>query len=203
MTNVGETGSTVDIAYYDVYGEQMWMESVELGVNETFTRNIRDVVGHLTPEADGVARGYVQLQGGLWMTVDYFQVDPGNAYAIGDRALATDSELSCEYLQVRFMDGGAFTGGTELVFFFDADSSADRDYRVWLYTEGGGMRKYQAATGSFKKVRKFTMSDFGLWWDFGMMRIRIVQGGTVVARMNASGQFSLGLKAVCLDRIMP
>ena len=46
------------------------------------------------------------------------------------------------------------------------------------------------------------MSDFGTWWHFGMMRIRFPHGGTVVARMSASGQYSLGLKAVCLDDIM-
>jgi len=202
VTNVGEHGSTVDIGYYDVYGEEMWTETVRLDSNDTFTRNIRDVIGHLTPESDGVARGYVQLQGGLWMTVDYFQIDPGNAYATGDRALATDSEVKCHNLQVRFLDGGAFSGGTELVFFFDGDTTFERSSRIWFYTEYGTLRIDRSSTGNFKKVEKFTMSDFDTWWHFGMMRIRFPHGGAVVARMSASGQYSLGLKAVCLDDIM-
>ena len=55
-------------------------------------------------------------------------------------------------LQVRFIDGGAFTGGTELVFFFDGDSGGSGLPGLVLY-RGRRHEEDQAATGNFKKVR--------------------------------------------------
>ncbi len=198
VTNVGNQEAKAEIRYYDHVGTLLLTELRVLVPNETFTRNVFDIIPFPTM---GDATGYIEIEGkpGPLLAVDYFQVDQTNQFASGDRALANDDDIRCHEVQVRFLNGGTFSGGTDFVVFFLGNDPAKWEFGVDYYDEAGHHLKFEGPVKSTEKVGTVSIASANPGAPFGSIRVHFPNGGTVTAVMKASGVYSVGFKAVCLD----
>lgn len=194
---------TVDVAvrYQALDGTELRQDFVRLGALETLVRNVR-FVGGLPADPDGFARGFIvvlqnSVMGTSLLVGDYFQVDPGNAFATGQRMASLDD--LCIVNQVRFLDFGS---GTELRLLINEPQGSDpaRDpASVVVYPnlqDGTVLQPTDIYTDDYAfevSASDFTTSAFGtLLFEFSNS-----SGGLVYAEYSAFGQFSVGLNGAC------
>ena len=103
--------ANADIIYYDKNGNIRTVEQVSVAGAAVLTRNLRDVPS-LLPDADGIARGYVTIVSDRPLSGDIFHVDLNNDFADGSRAVEFNDV--CQRWDIRFIQGGVFSGGTRL-----------------------------------------------------------------------------------------
>ena len=178
--------------------------------------------GHRSPKTDlfygtevapRLAVGYVKITGSgspkpddLWG--DYFITDPFQDFAQGDSliSLADGCAGACDRHALRFLAGGAFDGGTQVIvwtgqagqpsetgFYREKDLvAADTSY----FDMDGNLS--EARTSSFKAVEVVEVSELGLSDSFGWLEIWTAQPSFVNVRYSAMNRFSVGLRSFCL-----
>ncbi len=202
---------TVDIDYFEVDSPQapQRTDQVVLGPKEIHPVNVRDVA-NLEVDGAGIAEGYVFFSvvgGGSVLSGDAFQVTPGDAFATGERMIDADPQSSqsglCSVFSTRFLSGGAFSGGTTLTFWFEAETLPVDPSTVsyTLYDEGGDViltSDLPVDQVAGQVTVETLLGPFNA--NAGAVEIQFSgRVGYVAATLSASGLFSVGLDAVCRD----
>jgi hypothetical protein len=170
-------------------------------------------IEELAADADGIARGYVIIEGlDPWTSIqgDYFQVSPGEDFATGFRLVNTTPASShyelCSLFTVRFLNGGPFDGGTRLVIWRELDVPSDPGetaFSVAVYDEPGELlmvRDFQTDQTVLDISANEVLQPL-LSTEFGVFEFQFGAGvvGHVSAQMSAEGRYSVGLEASCGD----
>lgn len=227
VRNVSATSSTdLLVIYRDVAGVDQSFSPVGLDPGQTLSININDVPG-LDVDIDGVARGYALVQindlrrgdepgaKGIIgpppqlpaLVGDYFQVIQNEDFASGDRMLIGDNgsvQDFCSFMEARFLNGGAFSGGTDFLFFIDSPQGNDPDNDppsalISVIDEAGTLFE-TVELYSADNVLKLPVSAITAL-AFGTLDIAFSgTSGFVNTTYSAQGRFSVGMDAVCKDR---
>lgn len=185
-------------------------EAVTLASKQVRTVNVRGQP-NLIADVDGIARGYViieTIEGEAVIQGDYFQITPNEAFATGSRLVNVDPDSAnndlCSVFTIRFLNGGGFSGGTELTLWLDL-SVAPQDEKVLsyvVYSESGNLIFFTDLSMNEVALRTTASELTSLVpTNFGAIEIQLNNGvqGHVSAVMKALGLYSVGLEASCSD----
>lgn len=199
---------TVTIDYYEADSPQapQRTDQIVLGGKEIRTGNIRDVA-NLEVDPDGFSRGYVifstDAEPGI-LYGDTFFITPGDDFAEGslmvDASDGVDADL-CNLFTLRFLNGGAFGGITEMVVWLETDSlPLEAGAVVYSVYDGEGNLEVTNELFLDRVTTRFDVSSLlpGQFVD-GAVEIQFAQGlrGHVSLAMSATGRYSVGFDAVC------
>lgn len=168
---------------------------------------------HSSEVRPGTAVGYVTLRTGasrpdaLWG--DWFLVDDEGNRASGDTLAdidrSSDSRDLCRRHLVRYLNGGGFDGGTEVILWRDTEGQPSSQ-------PDGGLRQPALAASSAESGRpsevrelallpleRVTVADLGLAEAFGTLLIETEAETWIGLRHSAEGRFSAGFQAYCLE----
>jgi uncharacterized repeat protein (TIGR01451 family) len=160
-------------------------------------------VGYLTIRVDGSPRPDVLFG-------DYFIVDPASDFAQGEVLVNIDRTVDCEGLCVRhglrFLDGGGFDGGTDVIIWTRrVGQPSETPYLaenrkvvadVLAYREDGeeiDHRQLDLLPLAVVKVSELGLSDPFGWFDFFTE-----EESFIGVRYSALSRFSVALQTVCM-----
>ena len=200
--NVDTAPHLVTISYIPEPGPII-EETVSLGPNATYTRNVRDVAG-LPVDSDGFARGYIGVvadvqQGAHVLTGDFLQVDTGSNFATGDRMIEA-SDL-CLFGEVRLLDFGS---GTDLHLFINLPQGpppgGSSSLSLFIYDQAGTYYSTISFHSSVHAIHLRT-DDLNLPISFGQILMSFVNsgGGYAYATYSAEGRYSVGMNSACIN----
>jgi hypothetical protein len=203
VRNESLAANTVLLEYFDVFFGFQTDEAVELAPHEIRSVALRNVAG-LAVDPDGYARGLVRINSLLPVSVDSFQLETRNAFAVGGLGWVIGD--FCSQWHTRFLRFGA-AGGTRLVFLVNGPLGGDPGDPVTIsgdvYTENGDfINSFTVRTDEW--FFGLAVHDFVLGGvDFGTVELVInssfAPAGLVEVRHQALGEFSVGYPAVCAD----
>ena len=202
VRNTSDAQISAEVAYHSerAGAEPLRTDVFVLEPQQTLTRNVRDNLADLDV-AGGFARGLITITeaGGTTATNlegDYFRLDPGNAFATGDR-LQRASDL-CLKQEIRFVDFGS---GSELRILVDQPQGSDlSSFSYTAYNEAGEM----IAGDDFFTSDHLTTIDvpaLGITNSFGTVVFDFTNsgGGFASAKYSAFGVYSVELNSACRD----
>lgn len=181
--------STIDGLYYG--------SEVEPGLATGFVTIVSD--GRFLAESDV-----------LWG--DYFYSDPTESFAQGQRLVRHEPELAgadlCRRHSVRFLDGGAFSGGTKLtVWNWDGVEGEPSERpeppfelgqaRLDVYGQDGRLIDVLPALPVLP-AQTIRVSDLDLRHGFGWIDLATSESSSVAGFYRAMGRFSVGVPSWCL-----
>jgi hypothetical protein len=181
-------------------------ELFRLDPNATRTINLRDLAA-LAAGPDGFARGFVVVESDRPTSTDYFYVTPGEDFATGGR-LTNDV---CRGWDLRFFDGGIFSGGTPVQIFVNNPLGANpqtdlRSAVIAVYSEGGQlfgtMNLFTADPALELTAREILDRIPGSPPAFGALEIGFTEPaerGWVQGSFSAENRYSVGLVGSCID----
>lgn len=208
LQNTSLVGSTnVSIQYFDAFGNNVATETgIVVGGAGVYTRNLRDVAG-LPTEADGYKRGFAIVSASGPLSGDYFQVDPVNAFASGSRLV--DQRDRCFVYGVRFLAGGAFTGGTQFHLYVDSPlgiAPTDPPTASFTISAEDGTLFGDVAVRTDRNTNTFSIGDIlnalpgSIGPVFGSTIVAISASagyGLLDVEYSADGLYSVGVPASC------
>jgi uncharacterized repeat protein (TIGR01451 family) len=178
-------------------------------------RSPKDDLFYSTETAFNIASGYVKINvlgpgSRRVLFGDYFIVDPTEDFAQGDVLVsidrAADCEGICERHGLRFLAGGGFDSGTELViwtprrhqpsanaFFPEAKKVATS---LDAYRESG--EHLEERFLGLLPLEVVKVSELGLGAPFGWLDVLTEEGSFIGLRMSAQNRFSVGFQSFCL-----
>ncbi len=202
--------AAVRVSYFaaDRAGNPQAVQNFNLAAKQIRSVALRTVNGLLADD-DGFARGYAIIEtvgGEQVIQGDFYQINPDQAFATGDRLVNADpnslDEDLCSLFTLRFLNGGGFSGGTEIVIWLDTDqlpSENDPAVTYTVYRENGervfsqDLPLIQVAT----RLRVETLVR-PVPTNFGALEIQLNDlEGHVAATLSALGLYSIGLEASC------
>jgi hypothetical protein len=162
------------------------------------------------------AVGYIEIHitssprhDSLWG--DYFVVDPRQDFAQGEILVNIDRTTECGALctrrALRFLTGGAFDGGTEVVIWtgrhgapsltgFNGGGNTTQT-KTAVYNEEGDHIDDRSL--EFRPVEVLTVAELGLTDPFGWLDVQAETEFFMAVRYTASNRFSVGLVSHCLE----
>lgn len=168
----------------------------------------RRAVGYLTVRAQ--RRSQDVLVG------DYFIVDPMGNYSQADALVNVDLTASCgtglcRRHALRFLNGGGFDGGTELLIWTPshngpaADSTQAASVPVHVTTRsfgesGAPLAELEMDVQPLEVVR---VADMGLGEAFGWIDLELPMDSFVAVRYTAENRFSAVFRSSCLEVLRP
>ncbi len=192
-------------------------ETFQLGPKEVKTVNVRNVEG-LFVDDDGFVTGFATFEVGQGegpIQGDFFLITPGEAFASGDRLVNIDPASvhyePCQRMTLRYLNGGAFSGGTQLTVWVETDQPVNSNEPLFFYSiypEAGGEQPlfslpFFSEEASFRIPASLLLSSPVTTTPpaFGVIELEFAPGfqAHVAAVMDANGLYSVGLKAACLD----
>jgi len=195
--------NSVYLEYYDVGFVGQGAETIELAPHEIRSVALRNVAG-LAVDPDGYARGMVRISPTYPVSVDSFQLETRNAFAVGGLAPVIDE--FCSEWHTRFLRF-ASAGGTRLVFLVNGPRGGDPGDPVTItgdvYAENGDfINSFTVRTDEWTFA--LPVHDYVLGGvEFGTVELVInsvfMPAGLVEVRHQALGEFSVGYPAVCAD----
>lgn len=204
--NSFDVPNEVTVTYFDRFGNPIKSELADIGPLGAVTRNIRDVTG-LPTEGDGVRRGFALLSADSDLSGDFFRVDPASNFASGDR-LVLASEALCDVWDFRFLRGGAFSGGTDLVIYVETplgQDAIDPSVHIEIFDEAGNLLG-SVGVWTDLVVNKVTADEildaaqpplsttagiFDFFFDLA------TDGGLVMGTYSAENKYSIGMHGTC------
>jgi hypothetical protein len=204
-----ESGAVQELtaSFFNSHGMLDATMTFSLAPHAVKTFNLRDVT-ELEPDVDGFTRGYAVVEptagpGAAVIGGDYFRVEPDEDFATGG-ALVDLSTAQCQNWTARYLNGGPFDGGTLFTFYVDEPQGIELTDPPTLlgivYDEDG------FAVGDFElrtAFHSFTLPATGFPFDdsaFGTVELSFNGTvGVVLADHRASGRFSVGAEATCVD----
>ncbi len=201
---MAEAGEVV-VGFRDIFRNTTGTLTYTLQPNQVQTVNPRFAL-QLPTDLDGVTRGFVEILGDIPFSVDYFQIDSNNNFASGDNGASFPNDF-CEYWKIRFLNGGPFDGGTEMIVVVNGPlGTGPMDPPTIsgnVYREGGAfVNSFEIRTNEWLVIRDAAdLVNSGN--PFGAIELQIdaedANTGFVFARQDASGRYSVGLNGVCKD----
>ncbi|MCG8456710.1 MAG: hypothetical protein MI919_10555 [Holophagales bacterium] len=210
VRNEGLSQITVTASFYEIDSPQapQRTEIYLLQAKQIRTVQIRDVP-NLEVDPDGFARGYVIFEtGGVDQLIhgDYFQVTPGERFATGGRLVDVSGgpfDELCNNVSVRFLDGGGFTGGTQIVYWLNATSVPlpINTITYSIYEEAGVAPVFTSNLPISTVAGEVDIDQLlgGSGVSFGAVEIQFAGEleGHVFSTMSASNEFSVRVEATC------
>jgi len=121
LHNVADQSETdVHLSYFNTAGDLVFEDEELLDPGQIRTINLRDIPS-LATSSRRFARGYVVVETDGELAADYFQVNPKANFATGGRLAST----ICRSWELRFLQGGGFSGGTRLQLYVSEPLGAD------------------------------------------------------------------------------
>ena len=159
------------------------------------------MVGYIMIRAQGFPRA-----DSLWG--DYFVVNPSENFAQGETLidLADDCRGACKRHALRYLDGGAFDGGTQIMIWTAGGTQPSEN----PYFPEGNMVQAETAvfdmdgesiddrSRGFLPVEVIDVADLGLSSPFGWLEIATDKKSFISVRYDALDRFSVGLRSFCL-----
>lgn len=202
---------------FDPSGEPDHVQTFELGPRQVRTVNLRDV-----PQLDGGAGGDAMVRGSLVarqttgsapaLSGDWFRLIPGQDFATGGRMVdAAADPYTCTQWDLRFLVGGAFSGGTRLEVFVDtplgSHPGTDAPSLVIAFTDEAGT--LQGSAVEVFTDRQVLELDVGALRTmlpaprpaFGALEIAFQPGsggGLVSGSYRAEGRYAAEVDGTCL-----
>jgi len=214
VRNQSTYNQTIDIKYFRTDQPQAPQRTdvVVLAAKSIETINIAFVSGLHIDEA-GLACGYVTIEtqgGATTIYGDYFLVTPNEDFANGFRLVNIDPSSNhnelCNRFAVRFLNGGGFDSATRFLIWRDLDvppTLGETAFWVSVYNEAGEQLLVQdfASDQTTLDVTTNEILQGMVSADFGALEFEFAMGavGHISAVMSASGRYSVGLEATCLD----
>ena len=139
---------------------------------------------------------------------NYFVIDPLNDFAQGDSLidLSGGCQGACRRHAIRYMAGGLFDGGTEVLVWTGVESqpSATGTMRpqdltpasTLFFNEQG--ETHDSRAFDFMAVQVVDVADLGLAHPFGWLEVTTENDTFISLRMSAMGRFSVGLRTFCM-----
>ena len=198
LRNVESAPTLVAAQFFSVGSSLLAERSYQLEPREVVTVNLRDV--------PGLERGYALLTsfGGSKLAGDFFQVNPGQNFATGGLLVETEPSFGhlCRLWDIRFIEGGGFSGGTEFVVWVrNAPGFSSNDpvlVRMAYFDEAGepaGMIHVRSSAHAFTLD-----TDFPWDVDFGAVEILFTPesgGGLVSGVYSAEDRYSVSIDGTC------
>ena len=200
----GGVNADVLVTFLDASFSTLDSDFLTLSGNELVPYSVRAVPGLVT--APGVInRGIVDISSDGQISADIFDVDFGENFASGDRALTLAD--FCTDWRVRFLRFPGTEGGTVLTFLINGPLGSDEENQPTISGE------VFSQSGTF--INSFTLRTDD--WILDLEALELVLGGTefgsIVLELNTSldpsgvvleqhsacSQFSLGAKGACTD----
>jgi hypothetical protein len=209
VRNTGAEPTTVEITYYDRAAVSVRHEVVPLGPAQVKAINLRDLP-ELQPEGDGFAWGFAVVHTEGSISTDSLQVDPTHDFATGDRLAKLDDDVSCSLWDTRFLNGGSFSGGTELTLLL-GDPRAVGQRRAGA---GAIFEVFDEQGASWGVVYFFSnqavsrlhiaeiLSALPAAPDFGSLEVLFMPetgGGLLYADFRAEGRYAASLRGTCIE----
>ncbi len=206
MSIRAEEGASPEIEFYPASEDEpiYLVKTVDLAAKEMWTANLRDQLAGVPGVPSGVVRGWVGVISTNPVSVDSFQIFPSEAFATGANAFKF-ADL-CETWRVRFLIGGGFSGGTQIMLFAldphgDASGTEPHTFEGQVYGEDGELiNSFTIRTGD--NTALYPASELVLpGHNFGSIDVQVLSpnGGYAAAIHDASGLYSAGLRGYCLD----
>ncbi|MCP4656433.1 MAG: hypothetical protein GY856_13550 [bacterium] len=146
---------------------------------------------------------------------DYFIVDPAQDFAQGDVLVSIDQALGCANVctrhALRFLEGGGFDGGTELVIwtnrlnqpsddpFFPEQKKITAD--ILSYEESGEPLAHHSL--DVLPLTVVRVSELALAEPFGWFDLITEDASFIAVRHSAQNRFRVGLETFCLPEEGP
>lgn len=187
------------------------VQIISLIPDEVATVNLRDLPQITGGQGgDAIIRGWLMLEhtdgGGDVFSADWLRVNPAEDFATGDRMVDVDHSYTCTQWDLRYLVGGAFSGGTRLELFIDTPQGGSTpSATVAFYSEPGSfLGARQLFTN--RQVVEVNVADRlaelpGSPSSFGSMVITFepgTNGGLVSGSYRADNRYSVGLNGTCL-----
>lgn len=164
---------------------------------------LRRAVGYVTVRIQGAPRRNALFG-------DWFVVDPGQDFARGSLLVDISPTASCGGLclrhALRFMVGGAFSGGTQFVIWTPRQGQPSTDplfpasSRVGAvsaaYDEAG--RHMGSQSLDLLPLQMVDAGELGLTGPFGWLDLEVEMDSFITVRHSAENRFSVGLETFCL-----
>lgn len=207
VKNTGPLSEMIQIEYFDRSLNLLRSEMRNVASRALFTVNLRDVAQvTAAAEIDGFARGAIRItSANPVIEGDFFQVNPGQNFATGERLAEVDD--FCESWGIRFLNGGAFTGGTDYRFLVNIPQGGDPNtddptFITSVFDEGGGLLATLFGYTDLFVNEDTAANIVGNLATSGSLEIFIddagTTGGLTMGNFSATGRFSVGLNGVCL-----
>jgi len=146
---------------------------------------------------------------------DYFWVDPAGDYAEGEVLVDIDRVKDCPGLcdrhVMRFLEGGAFDGGTELIIWIDrASTPRPRPEPVLSALTFSGSAFYDEPGHKFDEkviellpTQALPVADLLLDEDFGWIDMITEELAFIGVRYDAENRFAVALQSWCVEEPTP
>jgi len=148
---------------------------------------------------------------------DLFVVAPGDSYSQGEVLANLDPAVSpkgeddddlCNLHAFRFLTGGGFDSGTELMVWNRSEGEPSPDPLfpgepipavIDAYDESGAL--LATLMLELEPLQMTAVADLGLSEPFGWLQVDTLDVATFIAvRYSASGRYSVGMETFCLER---
>ena len=199
----GALSSTAVVEFFDVESNLQTTESYDLEPREVKTVAVR-YVPNLSIDNDGYARGFLRISSLVPITVDAFQLETRNAFAVGGVGFVEGD--FCTRWNARFLRFGS-SGGTTLSMMINGPrgtgASAPPTIAGDVYSESGEfVTSFTVRTDQWAlEIPVPALVPAGV--DFGVVELVInasfFPSGIVEVQHQALGQFSVGHWAICMD----
>ena len=195
--------SAVVIDYFDVHANLQTTETIELESREVRSFALK-YIPNLLIDGDGYARGFIRITALAPVTVDYFQLETRNAFAVG--GVGFDIGDFCTRWNARFLRFGS-SGGTTLSMMINGPQGIRPFDPVTvlgdIYSENGEfLASFSLRTNEWSlEIPIHDLVPAGV--DFGVVELVVnahfLPAGIIEVRHQALGQFSVGHWAICTD----
>jgi len=214
VRNADTSSTTISVTYLDEFLDIFATRSYALGPTEVRTVNLRDVPGLPPAASDGISRGTVIITGpaGADLSGDFFQVDPAGNFATGDRLVDVTEPYLCDLWDIRYLQGGIFTGGTVLTMLLNqvgAMGPGEDPQVVMEFRDETGAFVATIEVSTIVNVLELPLSILTELIPtappFGSVEILFppaTMGGFVAGIYSADGRFSIGMEGTCLVEIL-
>lgn len=203
----------IEIRYYatDRPHAPQFTEQRTLGAKRISTVQMRGLVDNLLVDDDGFARGYLvveALSGEAVLHGDYFQLTADQGFATGHRLVnidpASNENELCTLQTIRFLNGGPFDGGTQLIVWLEAESQPTFDEPVLFYSvyNEAGSLIFTNELFADQVAMRLSVATLvqPIPTSFGALEIQFNNTvGHVAAVMSALGLYSVGFEATCTN----
>lgn len=213
VRNADTSSTTIQVAYLDEFLDTFATRSYTLDPTEVRTVNLRDVPGLPFADLEGISRGMAIITGpvGADLSGDFFQVDPAGNFATGDRLVDAEDLYLCDLWDIRYLQGGIFTGGTVLTMLLNQvgpmgpmdDPQVSMEFR----DEAGGfigVIDVYAIVNVLELPLSILTELIPTAAPFGSVEILFppaTMGGFVAGIYSAEGRFSIGMEGTCLVEV--
>ena len=197
-----ENDTDVELTFFDAFFDEITDDFFTLGDNEIRPFNARLIPGLTIP--DGVNRGLLQIVANDEIGADFFDVNFGENFASGDRALTTLD--FCSIWRMRFLQFPG-PGGTVLTFIINGPQGVEEEDPPTIagevFTEDGVfLNSFALQTDAWLlavDALDLVIGDTEFGTIVFQLNTTLSPSGVIFENHSAFSRFSLGLKGTCKD----